>query len=111
MCCAIAGSCRGGPFLTLPEVPPGVRPSFPGCQRGRRFQPPASRFEPLESNRYTNLLETGVTQRKQRSEVLLIDTNHAFFQLGDLCVSAVRRWRFFPPRTSGMRISNRVQNY
>ena len=57
---AVAGCCRGGPFLFLPEVPPGVRPSsavfVPGC-----------RLQLQISNRYTNLLETVVTRRNQKT--------------------------------------------
>ena len=55
---AISGSCRGGPFPFLPEVPPGVRPSSP-------VPAPAGRPQLLISNRDTNLLETVVTRRKQ----------------------------------------------
>ena len=57
---AVSGSCRGGPFLFLSEVPSGVRPSSPEPA-------PANRPQLQISNRDTNLLETAVTRRKQKT--------------------------------------------
>jgi len=76
---AVAGSCRGGPFLFLSEVPPGVRPSSP-------MPAPACRPQLQISNRDTNLLETVVTRRKQKTAPTSNRDKNALFSrhiLGD----------------------------